>query len=163
MNDTEFQSGFNSQPRDPWKQRQGARGAWMAVVFIGAALVVTVAIIQGAYHRSSRNVPELPESRKVATAGAPSPAELSLSFREVAKAVKPAVVYVNIVENAGSDNGSSDFFGFNGPGTPRRREGAGSGFIVTEDGYILTNNHVVGNASKINVTLADGRKFKAEV
>src|SRR5262249_35281254 len=39
----------------------------------------------------------------------------------------------------------------------------GSGFIVTEDGYILTNNHVVGGASKINVTLADGRSFKAEV
>ena len=165
MNETGNESGFVGQThKDAWKQRQGARGAWIAVTFIVAALVVTVAIIQGAYHRSSRNVPELPESRKVAATNALAPTELSLSFREVAKAVKPAVVYVNIVENASSDSGQPDFFGFPGQGgVPRRREGAGSGFIATEDGYILTNNHVVGNASKINVTLADGRKFKAEV
>jgi serine protease Do len=165
MNDTGNESGFAGQKhKDPWKQRQGARGAWIAVTFIVAALVVTVAIIQGAYHRSSRNVPELPESRKVATTNAPSPGELSLSFREVAKAVKPAVVYVNIVENANSDSGQPDFFGFPGQGgLPRKREGAGSGFIVTEDGYILTNNHVVGNANKIDVTLSNGRKFKAEL
>jgi len=165
MNDAGNETGFVGQThKNPWKQRQGARGAWIAVTFIVAALVVTVAIIQGAYHRSSRNVPELPESRKVAATNALAPTELSLSFRQVAKAVKPAVVYVNIVENASSDSGQPDFFGFPGQGGfPRRREGAGSGFIVTEDGYILTNNHVVGNANKINVTLADGRKFKAEV
>ncbi|HZM91378.1 MAG TPA: trypsin-like peptidase domain-containing protein [Blastocatellia bacterium] len=163
MNDSGNSSGFESQKqRDPWKQRRGARGVWIAVTFVVAAIVVTVAIIQGAYHRSSRNVPELPESRKVATTNAPSPAELSMSFREVAKSVKPTVVYVNIVENANVDSGQSDFFGFPGSG-PRRREGAGSGFIVTEDGYILTNNHVVGNANKIKVTLSDGRRFDAEV
>ena len=162
MNDTGNESG-SSTPNtpDPWKTRRGARGAWIAVVFVVAAIVVTVAIIQGAYHRSSRNVPELPESRRVAVS-APSPAELSVSFREVAKAVKPAVVYVNVVERASSGSGQPDFFGLPGQG-PRRREGAGSGFIVTEDGYILTNNHVVGNANKINVTLSDGRRFNAEV
>lgn len=164
MNDTGNESGFAGQKQqDPLKKRQGARRAWIAVTFIVAALVVTVAIIQGAYHRSSRNVPELPESRKVASTNAPSPGELSVSFREVAKAVKPAVVYLNIVEKANADSGQPDFFGFPGQGIPRRREGAGSGFIVTEDGYILTNNHVVGNANKINVTLSDGRKFNAEV
>jgi serine protease Do len=164
MKDTRSDGEFAGQARipDPWKQRQGSRGAWIAVTFIVAALVVTVAIIQGAYHRSSRNVPVLPEPRKVATTSSPAPAELSLSFREVAKAVKPAVVYINIVENAAGES-SPNIFGLPGPSIPRRREGAGSGFIVTEDGYILTNNHVVGNASKINVTLADGRKFKAEV
>ena len=164
MNDTDKDGGFAAQKqRDPWKKRQGARGAWIAVTFVVAAVVVTVSIIQGAYHRSSRNVPELPESRKVASTNAPSPAELSVSFREVAKAVKPAVVYVNIVETASVDSGQPDFFGFPGQGIPRRREGAGSGFIVTEDGYILTNNHVVGNANKIKVTLSDGRRFDAEV
>jgi serine protease Do len=164
MNDARNNPEFSTQPRipEPWKQRHGARGAWIAVTFIVAALVVTVAIIQGAYHRSSRNVPVLPEPRKVATTSSLAPAELSLSFREVAKAVKPAVVYINIVENAASES-SPDIFGLPGPSIPRRREGAGSGFIVTEDGYILTNNHVVGNANKINVTLADGRKLKAEV
>src|SRR5438132_3805791 len=137
MNDSRNNPEFSAQPRipEPWKQRQGSRGAWIAVTFIVAALVVTVAIIQGAYHRSSRNVPVLPEPRKVATTSSLAPAELSLSFREVAKAVKPAVVYINIVENAASES-TPDIFGLPGPSIPRRREGAGSGFIVTEDGYI---------------------------
>jgi serine protease Do len=41
--------------------------------------------------------------------------------------------------------------------------GAGSGFIVDADGYILTNHHVIATAERINVTLADGRTFRAEV
>src|SRR5205085_169951 len=56
-----------------------------------------------------------------------------------------------------------NFFGLPKPRVPQQREGAGSGFIATEDGYILTNNHVIRNASKIDVTLPDGRRFKAEV
>ncbi|MEK6410561.1 MAG: trypsin-like peptidase domain-containing protein [Acidobacteriota bacterium] len=164
MNDTGNDSGSIGQqnPQDPRKQRRGARGAWIAISFLVAALVVTVAIIQGAYHRSSKNVPVLPEPRAVASTSAPSPTELSNSFREVAKAVKPAVVYIDVVERSEADPTQTDPFGFSEPRGPRR-EGAGSGFIVTEDGYILTNNHVVGSASKINVTLADGRKFKATV
>ena len=162
MNGTGNEYGVGQIPQDHLKNRKGARGAWIAITFIVAALVVTVAIIQGAYHRSARNVPELPESRKVATNGAPSPAELSTSFREVAKEVKPAVVYVYVVERASVESGQPDFFGFPGQG-PRRREGAGSGFIVTDDGYILTNNHVVGNANKIKVTLSNGSRYDAEV
>lgn len=158
-NDSEFSGG--QKPHDPWKDRRGARGAWLIGSFLIAALVVTVAIIQGAYHRGSGNIPVLPEPRRVSTA--PSPTELSTSFREVSKAVKPAVVYIEVVERGGAERGPSDFFGFPSPNTPRRREGAGSGFIVTEDGYILTNNHVVGNANKISVTLSDGRKFNAEL
>ena len=161
MTDADKNSGFDTHKnhQDPWKQRRGARGAWIAITFIVAALVITVAIIQGAYHRT-RNVPELPEPRKVSTA--PAPAELSVSFREVAKAVKPAVVYISIIERPEIES-QPEFFGLPRPNVPRRRQGVGSGFIVTEDGYILTNNHVVGNADKIDVALADGRKLKAEV
>ncbi|HKP84528.1 MAG TPA: trypsin-like peptidase domain-containing protein, partial [Blastocatellia bacterium] len=54
-------------------------------------------------------------------------------------------------------------FVFPTPRGPQRREGAGSGFIATEDGFILTNKHVVGNSDKINVTLADGRRYTAKV
>ncbi len=43
------------------------------------------------------------------------------------------------------------------------RGGSGSGFIVTKDGYILTNNHVVANADRVTVTLLDNRKFTARV
>ena len=43
------------------------------------------------------------------------------------------------------------------------RQGAGSGFIIDRDGYILTNYHVIEGAERITVTLADGRAFRAEV
>ena len=44
-----------------------------------------------------------------------------------------------------------------------REHGQGSGFIISEDGYILTNNHVVGEADKVFVTLTDKREFQAKV
>lgn len=55
-----------------------------------------------------------------------------------------------------------------GPGAGGREfkqygAGSGSGVIVSEDGYIITNNHVIENASKIEVTLNDKRKYKAEI
>jgi len=59
-----------------------------------------------------------------------------------------------------------EFFGprFSPPsGEPRPRVGTGSGVIISEDGYIVTNNHVVANAEDIEVTLYDNRSFKATV
>ena len=62
------------------------------------------------------------------------------------------------------------FFGEEGlnqmnPGQPHAptEHGLGSGVIVSPDGYILTNNHVVGNASEIQVALNDGRQFTAKL
>ncbi|HYP29150.1 MAG TPA: trypsin-like peptidase domain-containing protein [Blastocatellia bacterium] len=97
-----------------------------------------------------------------------SPAELSRTFVGVAKQVKPAVVHIRVVERASrtSMRGSQrmpQIPGFPpfGDGGQRRVEGTGSGVIVSPDGYILTNNHVVGEAAEIKVKLADGREVKA--
>lgn len=62
-----------------------------------------------------------------------------------------------------------DFFGNRGQGQQRRqvetpkRQGSGSGVILTEDGYIVTNNHVVGDADEILVKLNDNREFKGRI
>jgi S1-C subfamily serine protease len=69
------------------------------------------------------------------------------------KIASPAVVQINITSV------SQDPFGF---GTSEQ-QGLGSGFIITPDGYVLTNNHVVEGATKITVMLKDGREFSGQV
>jgi serine protease Do len=91
--------------------------------------------------------------------------------------VSPAVVGINVIEIRETvyRDPFREFFGddpFFGPffrdrfGDRTRRQevrGLGSGFIISPDGYILTNDHVAGNATEITVTLEDGRQFDAEL
>lgn len=99
---------------------------------------------------------------------------VSLTFAPLVKKTLPAVVNVETVVRAtptrsrgrlpqGLPPGLEDFFGFGGPQEPRQRSGAGSGVIVTRDGYILTNNHVVEDATEVKVTLSDRRELQAKV
>jgi serine protease Do len=94
-----------------------------------------------------------------------SPESLAQSFRNVAKVVGPAVVHINVVQEVDPHAGVRGLpFGFDIPElTPRPQRGSGSGVIVSPNGYIVTNNHVVGDASKIEVKLADGRRLKGTV
>ncbi len=90
------------------------------------------------------------------------------SFADIAERVRPSVVYVTVQKTEQSPNVQippefRDFFHFQGPRGPRVVEGSGSGFIVSQDGYILTNNHVVAGADKVKVTLLDARQFDARV
>ena len=75
------------------------------------------------------------------------------AIENAVKVASPAVVQINITSV------SQNPFGFSS-GT---QEGLGSGFIITSDGYVLTNNHVVENATKITVVLKDGREFRGQV
>jgi serine protease Do len=98
-----------------------------------------------------------------------SPSSLSNTFREIAKAMKPTVVNISTVQKLPAmSEGIPKVpgFDFNFPGQsphPFKQRGNGSGVIVTQDGYILTNNHVIGKADSIEVKLADGTKFKGKV
>jgi serine protease Do len=102
------------------------------------------------------------------------------SFAPVVKRVAPSVVKVTVSSKSKSpamNGGSPDelfrrFFGdgFDAPQHGRRsgratpREyGLGSGVVVSKDGYILTNNHVVENADEVKVVMNDGREFVAKV
>ncbi len=89
---------------------------------------------------------------------------------QAAEQVSPAVV--NIEVNKGSNGqgpGRSRFPGeWRGApdqwrGAPDQRRGTGSGFIFTPDGFLLTNSHVVHQSKQLDVTLADGHEFKAEL
>lgn len=99
-------------------------------------------------------------------------------FTDVAKNVTPAVV--NITTSGAEEVSDSsrprgrmeDFFGspfgprrFGPPMEPRERRGGGqgSGVIVTPDGYVLTNNHVIAGAKTVTVTLPDKREFKGRI
>jgi serine protease Do len=140
-------------------------GAWIALGIVVGALIIAIGVVQAAYHRWKAGSELLPAAHPVVNGAGPSPSQLSNSFRAVAKAVEPAVVNIKISETVQQGGGIFGIPGFpfgggGGGGGRSRRAAEGSGVIVTPDGYVLTNNHVVENADKIDVTLADGRRFK---
>src|ERR1700741_281785 len=98
-------------------------------------------------------------------------AEVKLSFAPVVKRVTAAVVnvYAQHVEKAQANPMFDDplfrqFFG-GGGGAPRERveRSLGSGVIIAKDGMIVTNYHVIANATQVRVALSDKREFDADI
>ncbi|MBW1799314.1 MAG: DegQ family serine endoprotease [Deltaproteobacteria bacterium] len=108
--------------------------------------------------------------------------ETGKAFAAVARQASPAVVFIQVEKTVTSrpewggpmpfgDEFFRRFFGIPSPGRQQPQQqpqeqqrivGQGSGFIISADGYILTNNHVVGDADKVTVKLLDGREFRAK-
>jgi serine protease Do len=156
---------------EQWNQRS-ARFGWLAGA-VGAAVL--------SFSLVSLNFDS------VAQPAAPKAVVSTGSFADVVESVSPAVVNIMVskVEQAaptafqfgpGQGQGQGprgqtpfdDFFGrfFDMPNQPqreRRSEGQGSGFLIDPSGFIVTNNHVAGDAEKITVTMQDGRKFDAKL
>jgi len=94
-------------------------------------------------------------------------------FREIVAEQSPAVVKILVESRSGGHPGFDTeeipeylrrFFEFRGePPGPRERMSLGSGFVLSEDGYIVTNNHVVEGADSVVVRLIDRREYDAEV
>ena len=84
-------------------------------------------------------------------------------FTYAAETAVDAVVYVKVISTATTTQPQSIFDYFFGYGTPQQREkvGSGSGVIIREDGYIVTNNHVIEGADKIQVTLNTNQPYDA--
>jgi serine protease Do len=94
--------------------------------------------------------------------------ELSGALTSIAETMTPAVVSIHAERTRSQAQPNQqrrpqsleDFFG---PGRQQPVQGSGSGFIVSEDGHILTNNHVVDGFDRLEVTLTDRRTFPAKV
>jgi len=151
---------------------------------IGSVAVVASGVMTVLYAQSARQTSTNAHSGTVnATAIAPL-VETQNAFAAVAQQVTPAVVSIHIEGAAPASQRMPqmpDFpdlrqFGFPDMGAPRGGHGShgqreqdevfhasGSGFIVSPDGLILTNNHVVADANKVTVILSDRREFDAKV
>jgi len=139
----------------------------------GVALLITGMVLGGLFISNwDASIVEPDEYRSitpVVAADQRSLQEFSETFATIAEQVKPSVVLITsrrMVRQAQQRFWSpfEEFFG-RPPrdAQPRPSQGLGSGVIVSEDGYILTNNHVVEDAEKLTVQLSDEREVEAEI
>jgi serine protease Do len=133
-----------------WRRR---RLAWPLVTL--AAVLSLVALVPAIGLTKTAKAPlwsETPTPVAAVTTTAPN-------WVEIAKAVKPAVVNISTKRQV-----QNDFFQRFAPDAPSRAvRSLGSGFVINADGHIVTNNHVVDDASEILVKLSDGRELPAKV
>lgn len=145
---------------------------FLIACMVAFMIVSLVEIIRSSFF-SFAPVPDTPSASALTEKGTPP------SFADLTERVKPAVVNISTTRTvrAGgpfSPFGESplerffgdDFFERFFGDIPRRefkQQSLGSGFIISADGYIFTNNHVVERAEKIIVKLSDGRQFDAKV
>ncbi|MCH6547379.1 MAG: trypsin-like peptidase domain-containing protein, partial [Gemmatimonadetes bacterium] len=145
---------------------------WMKFAF----LVGVTIVLAGAFAMAvnAPRVGEAQQLRPVLLNTAPPPsipaaqpaAKLGDAFAAVVEAVRPAVVFIRSEAQAQTTRRNSPFDNFfRDPRNvdPQPRRGSGSGFIISEDGYIITNNHVVEGATRITVKLLDRRTFQADI
>ena len=135
-------------------------------VTVLVAAYFVVATLQPAWLHRSATLSNTSAGIALIEAPPGNPAQPAVgSFSAAARKASPAVVSINTSKAAVRDPRSNDpwfqfFFGDQGS---QAQAGLGSGVIVSPDGYILTNNHVVEGADEIEVTLTDSRRARARV
>lgn len=105
--------------------------------------------------------PEVTSDTKFIPANFSVGAETSTDFTKAAEMTVNAVVHVKNITVSRQPTNIFEYF--SGGGQPRPRIGSGSGVIISPDGYIVTNNHVIENATNLEVTLNDNRTYEAEL
>ena len=146
---------------DPLRAKTKAALAVAACFLLGLALASQFGFVETAVE-----MPAVQTAPAVADEAVRPASDLSEAFVNIADAVTPSVVRIESTrrDSRGGDPRESLF---RRP-QPQRElpeiiPSSASGFIVSEDGYVMTNNHVIQNAEGISVTLPDGREFGARV
>ena len=149
------------------RKKKSISGTFRRCPFLLPLLFVGFFFIGGLYF-----LPPLPGAWAAQTL--PSSFDLSTAIVKVARDTIPAVVHIEVTASQEVANPLSPFqndpffhYFFNVPKMPKKfkRElrGLGTGMIMDSQGHILTNNHVVGEAQKIEVTLANGNRYPAKI
>ena len=141
---------------------------------IGSLLLVSVfagAITLGAYKLFFEKpnyavITQGNDNRMVTTSYTPTSAKGSgineVDFTLAAQNTVNAVVHVkNVTMNTGPSSPMEFFFGYGR--SQRPQVGSGSGVIISEDGYIVTNNHVIANSDQLQVTMNNNKTYNAEI
>jgi len=159
-------------PHDSRRPRLGAFGivAIVAIIAFAGGLILAGGMNLTPFGFAQQT--QTPARLASTSIGGMAPvADLSNGFVSIVDHVRPAVVSITTEREARPQRvpqgqlppGMEDFFRQFGPQQSQPQEGLGSGFIVSPDGYILTNNHVVAEADKLSVKLFDGHVYKAKV
>ena len=157
------------------------RSSWIGQRAKAAAMVLGLGLASAGVYSATPIAPKTIEaavSAPVTAATVSDPTRVTVGFADVVAKVTPAVVTIRVEAKAtpqftqlpfdfpeGSPFG--DLFGQRGRNgrqiPPQVQRGLGSGVILTNDGYILTNNHVIDNATKISVELSDRRTVEGKL
>lgn len=143
----------------------------IALFFFAAAIIggITSALLLNYYYsKSSGNISDKNAAAKYSFVNMPATSATNLDFTKAADATVHAVVHVkttSLIQRNTSffDPFGNGFFGQPYQQKPQEAQSSGSGVILTEDGYIVTNNHVVEDAEKVDITLNDNRTFEAKI
>ncbi|MEG1674533.1 MAG: Do family serine endopeptidase [Bacteroidales bacterium] len=141
---------------------------WSAVILVSAGVSAgTYQLLDrtNAFHNATDSMQQFakPVGYDMITPGS----GVQTDFTKAAEMTVNAVVHIKSTTMA-TDRISGDpffdlFFGNRGQGQPKPKVGYGSGVIISSDGYIVTNNHVIDGSDEVDVTLNDKRQFRATV
>ncbi|MEN5146241.1 Do family serine endopeptidase [Brevundimonas diminuta] len=159
------------------KRKEFILGAAVGLTFAAAATAGGVISWPGANAAPAAQVGQLVPSAGAAGLAFAPPQGAPLSFADIFQQVAPAVVQIDVKTRVQRPRGVFQIPGFGAvpiPGAPggsgegeedntQLAAGAGSGFFISGDGFIVTNNHVVENAEEITVKLSDGRELKGKL
>ena len=152
------------------EQKKHLKTILMALLMVGAMLGF-------GYGMSTVIQPHNPQAASASTIS--ETPMVPANFSDLAEKVRPGVVNIQVVKKVknvdfgfrgnpfGEQNPFGDFFGPFSEGNPPsgeyKQQGVGSGFVINQDGYILTNNHVVEDADQIKVKLTNGKEYEGKV